>query len=140
MKSLPSKLLGTVGRELDELLTLDVMEPLLDRAWTLSSESLVLVSVMIPAVDHGRSVPKKAQLLLMGFCPAFRLGGERGEADGSRVPHRLAPCRGLAGSQLASRCRGASPLVHPGQQDPHREGGFLQRRLEQVPGRQRRRW
>ena len=109
MKSLPSKLLGTVGRELDELLTLDVMEPLLDRAWTLSSESPVLVSVMIPAVDRGRSVPKKAQLLLMGFCPAFRLGGERGEADGSCVPHRLAPCRGVAGSRPASRRGGTSP-------------------------------
>ena len=55
-------------------------------------------------------MPKKAQLLFVGFCPAFLLDGERGEADGKGVPHRLAPCRGVAGSRPASR-RGACLVV-----------------------------
>ena len=52
------------------------------------------VGSKIPAVDRVRSVPEKAQLLLVGFCPAFRLGDERGEADGKWFPHRLAPFGG----------------------------------------------
>ena len=55
-------------------------------------------------------MPKKAQLLLVGFCPAFRLGGERGEADGNGSLIAWPPVGGLAGSRPASR-RGACLVV-----------------------------